>query len=65
MTKPWYLSKTIVVNIIAAVITAVAVIAQEINGEPVIDPAVQGIIGTLVLAGLNLILRRITGQPIA
>ena len=65
MTKPWYLSKTIVVNIIAAVLTAVAVVAQEIHGEPVIDPATQGIIATLVLAALNLILRRITGQPIA
>lgn len=65
MTKPWYQSRMIIVNIIAAVLTAVAVIAQEINGEPVIDPATQGIIATLVLAGLNLILRRLTGQPIA
>ena len=65
MLKPWYLSKTIWANIIAAAITAVAVIAQEIHGEPVIDPAYQGVAGTLILAVINLILRRLTGEPIA
>ena len=62
--KSWYLSRTIWANIIAIAVGAIAGIAQEIHGGPVIDPGVQGTIGVVVLAIINLVLRRVTGQPL-
>jgi hypothetical protein len=64
MTKKWYLSLTVWTNILAAIIGTVAVIAQNIHGGPVIDPAVQGVIATYALALINLLLRWRTGQPL-
>jgi len=62
--KPWYKSRTVWVNILAAAIGAVAIIAQQIHGETVIDPGVQGTIATFALAVINLILRWRTGEAL-
>jgi ABC-type cobalamin transport system permease subunit len=64
MSKPWYLSRTVWVNIITAVVSAAAIVSQAIYGKPVIDPAIQGMIGTFALAVVNLILRKLTKRPI-
>jgi hypothetical protein len=62
--KPWYKSRTVWINILAAIVGTVAVIAQNIHGGPVIDPAVQGVIATYILAFINLILRWRTGEAL-
>lgn len=54
-SKKWYASKTLWTNILGA-----AVLFIQSQTGFVINPAVQGI----VLAGVNLILRKITKQPI-
>jgi len=62
--KPWYQSRTVWANIIAIVFGAVASLAQEVHGGPVIDPGLQGTIAVVALAVINLIMRKITGQPL-
>lgn len=62
--KPWWKSRVIWVNILAAAIGAVAIIAQQIQGTSVIDAGVQGTIATFALAIVNLILRWRTGEAL-
>lgn len=62
--KPWWKSRTVWVNIIGAVVGAVAVIGQNIKGEPIFDPVAQGMIGTFALAAINFILRWRTGEAL-
>ena len=65
MTKPWYQSRTVWANLVVATITFVVAVAQNVSGKTIpVEPAVQLVIVTVALAGINLILRRITGQPI-
>ncbi len=56
MKKPWYLSKTLWVQVLALVGLAI----QTKTGW-VVDPAIQG--GLLAL--VNLVLRAVTGQGLA
>jgi Flp pilus assembly protein protease CpaA len=62
--KPWWKSKTIITNCLVIVIAAVAAVAQEIYGGPVIDVGTQAVAGTVGIAIINLILRTLTGQPL-
>ena len=64
MSKPWWKSRTIWVNIIGTAVGAIAIIGQNIRGEPILDPAVEGAIGIFVLAVINFILRWRTGQAL-
>lgn len=55
--KKWYLSKTLWVNLIAII----AIAAQGITGKEVINVELQA----SILAGVNMVLRLITKQPVA
>lgn len=55
--KRWYLSKTLWVNLIAII----AIVLQGINSTWIIGPEIQG----GILAIINVILRAVTGEPIA
>ena len=56
MTKKWYASKTLWINLIAVG----AILAQYTTGNEVIDAEAQ----TLILALINLIVRIYTGKPL-
>jgi len=55
-TKPWYLSKTLWVNIVAFM----ALIIQGATGDFVISPEEQA----AVIVFINLILRAVTGKEL-
>ncbi len=55
-SKTWYLSKTICVNLLAAV----AIVIQIATGTAWLDAEVQG----AILVVVNLILRIVTKQPL-
>ena len=64
--KSWYLSRTILTNLIIGAISTIVGAFQIITGDTIpVDPGVQGAIVSGILVIANLILRRITGQPIA
>lgn len=55
--KKWFLSKTLWVNAIGIV----AIIAQSVTGHEVMNLELQA----SILAGINMILRFLTKQPVA
>ena len=62
--KLWYKSYTVWANIVAGALTFAAVVAQNVTGQDLINPGVQGAVATVVLALLNLILRFRTTEAI-
>lgn len=55
-SKPWWQSKTLWVN----AMSAVAVCVQALAGQPWFSPELQA----AILAGVNVVLRLLTNQPV-
>lgn len=56
-SKKWYTSKTVIANVLAAVL----VIVQALQGQPWLDPEMQA----AILAVINVLLRLVTRQPVS
>ncbi|MGB1225311.1 MAG: hypothetical protein ACPHCN_14365 [Mycobacterium sp.] len=61
MTKPWWQSKTIWLNLVAF---AVAVIGAGLDTELIRSSPQAVYVATVALAGANMALRFVTGRPI-
>ena len=58
-SKPWYESKTIIVNFIAIL----GIVLNSMYGIE-LDAEVQAALATSILAVINIILRFVTSQPV-
>lgn len=59
-TKPWYLSKTLIVNVLAGLATVLGVFKIDVG----LTPEVQAQLVVGILAVANIVLRLVTKAPV-